>query len=167
MVEAIGVYVKAQMGSIWSSPKPIITKIGPCGSTRRALTVDMDVTDITRIVKVGIRHGASIDGLIVTYERHGRIESPGLWGRENYGQFTEIILQNNEYITNVTGHIAPEGDTLQVRSLKFETNLNTYGPFGTEREVPFALPAIRGQVIGFFGRAGPMLEAIGVYVKST
>ncbi|KAJ4765566.1 Mannose-binding lectin superfamily protein [Rhynchospora pubera] len=91
----------------------------------------MDITGVTRIVMISIRHGATIDAM-------------------------SINLQINEYITNVRGHIAPWGNTLQVRSLTFATNLNTYGPYGTQEGVPFKLPAVGDRVVGFFARAGPV-----------
>lgn len=52
-----------------------------------------------------------------------------------------------------------------VRSLKFETNLGSYGPYGKEEGIPFELPAITGQIIGFHARSGQLVDAIGVYVK--
>jgi Jacalin-like lectin domain len=66
----------------------------------------------------------------------------------------------------VSGHIAPWGSSWQVRSLKFVTNSNsTYGPYGTQEGVPFELPVVVGRIVGFYARAGSMVEAIGIYVK--
>ncbi|KAJ1685031.1 hypothetical protein LUZ63_016421 [Rhynchospora breviuscula] len=141
-----------------------IKQVGPCGGGDGVPARDMDVTGVMRVVTVAIRHGASIDALMVRYERNGRVESTDLWGGQG-GRLTEINLEIKEYITKVRGHIAPWGNTLQVRSLKFETNLNSYGPYGTQEGTPFELPAMGGRIIGFFARAGSMVEAIGVYVK--
>lgn len=77
----------------------------------------------------------------------------------------QISLQPSEYITRVSGHIASWGNKWQVRSLILETNLNNFGPYGTQEGVPFNLPAFGGRIIGFFACAGSRLEAIGVYVK--
>jgi hypothetical protein len=49
----------------------------------------MDVTGVTRIAKIGIRHGASIDSLIIHYERNGHEESTDIWGGQG-GQLTEV-----------------------------------------------------------------------------
>ncbi|XP_078153556.1 carbonic anhydrase 2-like [Carex rostrata] len=51
-----------------------------------------------------------------------------------------------------------------VRSLKFETNFGSYGPYGKEEGTPFELPAINGKVIGFYGRCATWLDTLGVYV---
>lgn len=52
-----------------------------------------------------------------------------------------------------------------VRSLKFETNLASFGPYGTEEGVPFQLPAISGEIIGFHGCSHGALDSLGVYVQ--
>jgi hypothetical protein len=52
-----------------------------------------------------------------------------------------------------------------LRSLKFETNMRCFGPYGPEEKIPFELPAISGQIIGFYGCSGFYLDALGVYVK--
>lgn len=85
------------MGHVWSSVEPIIKKVGPCGSGSGVLTKDMDVTGITRIVKIGILHGNSIDALIVSYERSGKVENTDRWGGEG-GSLTEVTFSHYFYI---------------------------------------------------------------------
>ncbi|KAK1661009.1 hypothetical protein QYE76_049168 [Lolium multiflorum] len=41
----------------------------------------------------------------------------------------------------------------------------TLGPYGTEEGAPFELPAAGGRIIGFHGRSGTFLDALGTYVK--
>ncbi|KAM6595431.1 hypothetical protein CsatA_005955 [Cannabis sativa] len=54
-----------------------------------------------------------------------------------------------------------------VRSLTFQTNLKTYGPFGNPNVgEPFTLPIGEDSVLaGFFGRSGYYLGALGIYVR--
>lgn len=56
-------------------------------------------------------------------------------------------------------------DLFIVKSLVLETNLAAYGPYGMEEGIPFALPALGGKIIGFYGRCGDLLDSIGVYVQ--
>jgi Jacalin-like lectin domain len=77
----------------------------------------------------------------------------------------QFNLQANEYITSVKGHIGSFNGMFVVRSLKFETNLGSFGPYGKEEGIRFELPAIIGQIIGFHARSGQFIDAIGVYVK--
>lgn len=65
-----------------------VTKVGPYGGAGGD-NKDMDTSGITRIVKIGIRHGGAIDGFIVHFMRNGQEESTQLWGAEG-GDLTEV-----------------------------------------------------------------------------
>lgn len=43
--------------------------------------------------------------------------------------------------------------------------MGSFGPYGKEEGIPFELPAISGEIIGFHGRSGSLLDALGIYVK--
>lgn len=77
----------------------------------------------------------------------------------------QICLQPDECFTNVAGHYGQFDRNFVVRSLTFVSNLRTYGPFGQEDGVPFALPAAGGKILGFHARSGRHLDALGTYVK--
>jgi hypothetical protein len=52
-----------------------------------------------------------------------------------------------------------------VTSLTFHTDKGeTYGPYGEETGTPFSIPAANGCIVGFWGRSGWLLDAIGVYI---
>lgn len=54
-----------------------------------------------------------------------------------------------------------------IRSLCFHTNLTEYGPFGLrlkDQVTSVTIPMEGGVIVGFHGRAGRLLNAIGVYV---
>ncbi|KAJ4805298.1 Mannose-binding lectin superfamily protein [Rhynchospora pubera] len=144
-------------------PHSLVKKAGPCGGSGGQLR-DMDLTGVTRIIKVGVRHCDTVDAIIVYFERDGHEECIGLWG-EHGGHLTEFYLQPNEYITSVKGHLGYFKHIYLVRSLTLETNLATYGPYGQQDGIPFELPAINGEIIGFHGRSGMYLDAIGIYIK--
>ena len=73
-----------------------------------------------------------------------------------------------EVIKEVSGTYGPYGDYAGiVRSLTFVTNLGKkHGPFGEPGQgTPFSVPVQDGgRVVGFFGRSGGLLDAVGVYV---
>jgi Jacalin-like lectin domain len=77
----------------------------------------------------------------------------------------QINLHPNEYLTSVKGYYGDYVGFEVVMSLSFETNLQTYGPYGREEGVPFHLPTHGGKIIGFHGRSGQLIDAIGTYVK--
>ncbi|KAF8364705.1 hypothetical protein HHK36_033319 [Tetracentron sinense] len=75
----------------------------------------------------------------------------------------------HEYLTSIDGsygavYINGNG-IIMVKSLCLITNKNKYGPFGNEVGTPFTL-AMKGSVIvGFHGRPGHCIDAIGIYLK--
>lgn len=84
-----------------------------------------------------------------------------------------IVLQvkldyPNEFLTKIHGcygSLNQWGPNL-VRSLSFESNKKTYGPFGVDQGTCFSVPLTGAKIVGFHGRCGWYLDAIGVYLKS-
>ena len=72
----------------------------------------------------------------------------------------------DEYLTTVSGHYAPiaQGGSPVIRSLAFRTNQRAYGPFGAAEGTPFSFPVEGGVIVGFCGRSGWQLDAVGLYV---
>lgn len=73
----------------------------------------------------------------------------------------------HEYLTSVKGTYSAFDvwGNLCVRSLTFESNRKLYGPFGVESGTYFTLPKSDSMIIGFYGKAGWYLDAIGAYLK--
>jgi hypothetical protein len=72
-----------------------------------------------------------------------------------------------EFLVGVSGSIGPFGSLEKViTSLTFVTNARSYGPFGEGQGIHFHIPMHNnGCIVGFFGRAGQYLHAIGVYTN--
>uniref|UniRef100_A0ACD6AJ50 Uncharacterized protein n=1 Tax=Avena sativa TaxID=4498 RepID=A0ACD6AJ50_AVESA len=119
---------------------------------------------VNRVVKVVVRHGDTVDAISVLYERNGREEWTDLWGGQG-GTLSEICLGPEEHFTSVVGHYGELDGSFAVRSLTFIGNRRSFGPYGQEDGVPFALPAAGGKILGFHGRSGRRLDALGTYVK--
>nr|CAD1839132.1 unnamed protein product [Ananas comosus var. bracteatus] len=155
----------------------MLIKMGPCGGSGGSQR-DMNMTEVTRIVKIVVRSGRTIDAVSFSYERSGELEWSPQWGRSG-GSINEINLAQNEYLTSVTGYYGYYKKCLVVRSLTFVSNLQTYGPYGRvdsnllqtygpygcQEGISFALPSARGKIIGFHARSGNFLDAIGTYVQ--
>jgi hypothetical protein len=77
----------------------------------------------------------------------------------------QICLQPDEHFTSVVGHYGEFDGSFAVRSLTFVGNRRSFGPYGQEDGVPFALPAAGGKILGFHARSGRRLDALGTYVK--
>lgn len=72
-----------------------------------------------------------------------------------------------EFLTSVSGHYSPvvHGGSPVIRSLTFKSNQRDFGPFGVEEGTPFTFPMDGGMIVGFSGRCGWYLDAIGLYLS--
>lgn len=52
-----------------------------------------------------------------------------------------------------------------IRSLTFKSNKRTFGPFGVEEGTPFTFSMDGGLVVGFKGRSGWYVDAIGFHLS--
>nr|TKS04651.1 mannose/glucose-specific lectin-like isoform X2 [Populus alba] len=78
---------------------------------------------------------------------------------------TVLINWPSEQLTSISGTYGNFSSLLTITSLSFTTNRTTYGPFGTGSGTPFSIPINNNAVVGFHGRAGYYLDAIGIFVK--
>ena len=82
---------------------------------------------------------------------------------------TQIKLSfPDEYLTAVSGHYSPvaHGGSPVIRSLAFRSSQRAYGPFGAAEGTPFTFPVDGGVIVGFCGRSGWQLDAVGLYVAA-
>ena len=71
-----------------------------------------------------------------------------------------------EILTHVTGHYGPVmymGPNV-IKSLTFHTTKAKYGPFGEAQGTPFSTNVKEGKIVGFHGRKGLFLDALGVHI---
>ncbi|MCP8971409.1 jacalin family lectin, partial [Ectobacillus sp. SYSU M60031] len=133
-----------------------LVKIGTWGGNGGG-RVDLSV--LPRSLKsVTIRSGAAIDAIAFTYiGTDGKEHLAGPWGGGG-GNPTTITLGSQEFVKGISGTF-----TNVVTNLKIVTNVTTYN-FGQGGGTAFSLPLQSGSVVGFFGRAGALVDSIGVYV---
>lgn len=75
----------------------------------------------------------------------------------------EIELGAGEFLVSTNGVVNNSQRVQAVASLTFVTNLRRLGPFGKGAAgTDFSLPVKSGKIGGLFGRAGSVLDAIGI-----
>lgn len=77
-----------------------------------------------------------------------------------------VIDYPYEVLTHITGYYAPTmvmGPNI-IKSLTFHTTKTKYGPFGEEQGTPFSSNIKEGVIVGFHGRTGLFIDAIGVHM---
>ncbi|XP_059650947.1 mannose/glucose-specific lectin-like [Cornus florida] len=69
-----------------------------------------------------------------------------------------------EYLVSISGCIGDLDGFFCVKSLTIHSNVRQYGPYGTEDGGRFMTPLTGVKIVGFFGRQGSYLDAIGVNI---
>ncbi|CAN6827562.1 unnamed protein product [Brassica oleracea var. botrytis] len=146
------------------TPDPSTTKMGPLGGDK-GKTFDDGVLNGVKKVTIGADE-YSITYIKIEYENNGKVET-----REhgtNRGELKEFsVAYPNEYITAVGGsykHIF-NYDTTLVKSLYFTTSKGSTSPlFGELKGTEFEFKDENGgNLVGFHGRGGYAIDAIGVH----
>ncbi|TMW82310.1 hypothetical protein EJD97_006283 [Solanum chilense] len=139
--------------------------VGPWGG-ENGLHWDDGVYSTIR--KLEITHGTGVDSIKVEYDKNGTSVISEKHGGGGGAKTDKIILSYpDEYLISMHGYYGSlyERGSVFVRSLTFESNKRTYGPYGVEQGTYFTLPISRGKIVGFHGKCGWHLDAIGVYIE--
>ncbi|XP_065880957.1 jacalin-related lectin 3-like isoform X1 [Euphorbia lathyris] len=143
--------------------KPIA--VGPWGGQDGQQWDDGVYSTVRQLV---ISHGPGIDSIQIEYDKKGT----SIWSEKHGGhvgnKVDKVKLEYpNEYLTSIHGHYGNVNGwgPVFVRSLTFQSNKRTYGPFGVEQGTNFSFPMTGGRIVGFYGKSGWFLDAIGIYLK--
>ncbi|KAF8364926.1 hypothetical protein HHK36_033090 [Tetracentron sinense] len=108
----------------------------------------------------------------IQFEYHGRNQE-SVWSQKHGrsgGDTTNRIKLDfpTEFLICITGFHGPidRNESFDsIRSLSFYTNKRKYGPFGDEIGIFFTSTLSKGKVVGFHGRSGVYLDAVGVHME--
>lgn len=138
---------------------------GPWGGNGGSTFDDGIYTGVRQIV---LSRGAGISSIKVEYDRNGL----SIWGNRHGGTTSAIKTDKIvfdypfEILTSITGYhgsVLYMGPTV-IKSLTFHTTRRNYGPYGDEQGIFFSSKLAEGMIVGFHGRKGWYLDAIGVHV---
>jgi len=108
-----------------------------------------------------------IESIAFSYvDQDGANKNSGPWGGVSAPPNT-IQLGPSETVNMVSGICGTYQGLTVVATLTFHTNIQIYGPFGTQQSnpTPFSVSTNANEgVVGFFGRSGKLVDALGVYV---
>uniref|UniRef100_A0A0E0HHJ8 Jacalin-type lectin domain-containing protein n=1 Tax=Oryza nivara TaxID=4536 RepID=A0A0E0HHJ8_ORYNI len=122
-----------------------IMKVGPWGGTGGSPWDDGGHTGVRSIT---LSYDRCIDSIAVEYDRNGVAVAGERHGGAGGNQTTQ------------------GGAPAAIRWLAFRTNRREYGPLGggAAEGTPFAFPVDGGAIVGFWGRSGRQLDAVGLHV---
>lgn len=115
------------------------------------------------IKEIIVSHAENIDSInLKCVDSNGNYVSPDPFfgGRGGTREPPIVIDWPNEYLTKISGTY---GD--KINSISFQTNLKTYGPYGSPKGTPYELFEKDHVIVGLHGRAWRNIEALGVYTK--
>uniref|UniRef100_A0A7C9DXH2 Jacalin-type lectin domain-containing protein n=1 Tax=Opuntia streptacantha TaxID=393608 RepID=A0A7C9DXH2_OPUST len=152
---------------VWRVPRPSLHDIGPWGGEGGQPWDDGVYTGVRKIRLT--RSGEAICSIQIEYDRNGQSAWAVQHGAQNEA-CTHLVKFNypSEFLACISGYydaLFGDGRKMVVRSLSFQTNRAKYGPFGKEIGTHFSSAKTEGKVIGFYGRSGQFLDAIGVHMQ--
>ena len=142
-----------------SGTTPTVSRSAQFGGSEGSAFDDKN-DNICGIIGLKIRSGNQIDSIQVTYRLKdgSAYEAPKHGG--NGGSLSSFTLADGEKLIRMEGMT---NDVL-IDMLTFYSNYNNvYGPYGRTGRASFSVEGL--EIIAFFGRAGNLLDAIGVYVS--
>ena len=119
--------------------------------------------NIVGIVGMRIHAGdEAVNSIQVTYHlRDGSNYTAPMHGQTGDTEYS-FTLADGEKLTRMEGEFNQGISTGVIDSLTFYSNMNNaYGPYGTTDQIQFSFTAT--EFVAFFGRAGHLIDAIGVY----
>ncbi|MGH8905198.1 MAG: jacalin-like lectin [Egibacteraceae bacterium] len=145
-----------------------VTRLGPSGTTSGTPFEDVLPTRASRITKIAVRHGETVDAIEMFVD--GR--SLGRHGGYSGAEFP-FSLESDEYVTKVSGACRQYQNIIQVSSLQFTTNKRISPKLGADANMygvgnlrPFEYTPTAGtEIVGFFGYHGAYLHALGVCLR--
>ncbi|KAJ0963159.1 hypothetical protein J5N97_028281 [Dioscorea zingiberensis] len=120
------------------------------------------------VKQVFMTRGDAICSIQIEYDRSGQC----VWSTRHgsAGQITHRIKFEypNEVLNCISGYynsIGGDAGHKVIKSITFYTSRGKYGPFGEELGTYFTSITTEGKVVGFHGRSGMYLDAIGVHMQ--
>ncbi|OWM79234.1 hypothetical protein CDL15_Pgr003406 [Punica granatum] len=115
--------------------------------------------------QINIRCATIIDSICCIYDDNGNSVQASTHGGDR-GEPNQIILDHpDEYLTSISGYAGKFLDEITIRSLTFQSNKKTHGPFGIREGKHFSFSSNIGKIIGFHGSSSTYLNSIGVHTE--
>ena len=137
-------------------------KCGPSGNGGGTPFSDDAMVPGERVAEVRVWHGALVDAIQVIHHNAAgaahEFEKHGGGG----GKLSVFTLDDDEYITGISG-----GSGNRVDSVQLQTNKQSspqYGGGGGLVKYIYEIPEAY-EIVGFHGRAGAVLDALGVIYR--
>ena len=149
------------LGAYYLPPLVQSELFGGTGGNAFVDPIATTVPPIINVTRLRIRHGNQVDSIQADYELlgGGSITGPNHGGTG--GQPTDVRFSQGEVIVEMSGKTNHTlVDQLTFTTKKSDGSTGTYGPYGRTGRTSFG---VEGRIVGFFGRSGNLVDALGVF----
>ncbi|SPT15723.1 unnamed protein product [Triticum aestivum] len=148
----------------FSSSLSLPVKMGPWGENG-GFPQDLTTGKPSHVQSLRISSGSRISSLEFSYvDKLGKRRSEGPWGGSSGGNYQTIELGPKEFVKQISGTIDNLVTETVITSLVLVTNIKKHGPYGSVQGTSFDDTVPENTfVVGFLGRSGGALDAIGIY----
>ena len=123
--------------------------------------VETNIPPVVNIKRMRIRHGNQVDSIDADYELLGGGLLDGTNHGGSGGRPTDVNFVEGELIKQMRGKTNNTlVDQITFTTRKPDGSTGIYGPFGKTGRTEFQ---VDGKIVGFFGRSGNLLDALGVF----
>ena len=136
-------------------------RIGPSGGVGGTAFDDPPPHPHAHIRELRIWSGISVEAIQVIHSCEGELFEANKRGQSTVG-FSILKLGPGEYIEEISGRYGSYIEQLEIRTNK--GNVKRYGSLTGIHDFHYQAPA-NHQITGFWGRAGRLIDAIGVYLS--
>ncbi|KAI7729339.1 hypothetical protein M8C21_004793 [Ambrosia artemisiifolia] len=138
---------------------------GPWGTSEGKKWVYLPQGSIEKII---VQHGTAIDSIKFQTDCSKGETQSSFFGDKRISSQSEVTTISidcpKEYLILISGTFGNEDGDDVIKSICFMTNLNLYGPYGTDKGTAFSYEVKDKVIVGFHGRASTYyITAIGVY----
>ena len=149
------------LGVYYLPPIKKSAQFGGNGGSAFTDPIETHIPPIVRVSKLRIRHGNQVDSIQADYELLGG----GCYSGGNHGGTggspTEVPFAEGEVIVKMSGKTNNTLlDQVTFTTTKSNGSTGTYGPYGKTGRTAFE---VDGNIVGFFGRSGNLVDALGVF----
>ncbi len=135
---------------------------GPSGGYGGRDFIDR-IQDNARVVEVRIKAGTFIDSVQFIHKSNTGKIIPLVKHGGDGGRVYSFTLNNNEYITGISGKYSRFVDSIRIHT-SFGRTSQRYGGGGGYVNYSYKAPP-GTEIIGFFGRKGALIDAIGILYR--
>ena len=150
-----------QLGVYYLPPIQKSAQFGGGGGNAFTDPIETNIPPIVGIKQLRFLHGNQVDSIGAEYELLGGGTYNGANHGGSGGRPSTDVLASGEVIERMSGKTNNTlVDQLTFTIRKADGSTTTYGPYGKTGRTEFE---VEGRIVGFFGRAGNLLDGLGVF----